>query len=68
MFVYAGCFVLHTEGLEPREHDVDTDGPVLVVCPSGVASSFESSRGTEVRVFSVFAPPFEVGESEYVEP
>ncbi len=67
MFFFSGRFAFIADGAGPDEYDVAEGGPVLVVCPSGVASSIENRGDTEVRLFSVFAPPFLPGEIEYLD-
>lgn len=67
IFVYEGRFnVLGVTDDLAGPFDCDVDGPVLVVCPSGQPCSLESN-GSEVRFFSVFAPPFQMGEITYIE-
>lgn len=65
IFVYEGLFELVTETAKTR-FDVDRDGPVFISVPSGMQASINNLGTKRVRFFSVFAPPFQVGEINYL--
>jgi len=68
IFVYQWSFrVRGVEESKTGPYDVNESGPVLVVCPSGDQCALDSVGETEVRFFSVFAPPFQIGEIHYTE-
>jgi hypothetical protein len=65
IFVYKGYFELVTESGIKR-FNVDRDGPVFIQVPSGLQASIKNVGSSSVRFFSVFAPPFKVGEINYI--
>jgi hypothetical protein len=68
IFVYAGRFRVVGEDGVSSVYDADEDGPVYVEVESEAPASLENTGSTNVKFFSVFAPPFAVGEHEYLEP
>ncbi len=65
ILVYAGQFVV--EGAEGAAEFDASEQPVLVEAPSGVPCSLSNVGAVPVQFFTVFSPPFEMGEIEWLE-
>lgn len=67
IIVLSGRFEVRTEAGNSGPHDADADGPVFIHVPSGVPASLVNIGDSEVRFLGVFAPPFQLGEIEYLD-
>lgn len=70
IYIYEGVFRLatgdHGERLS-RVYDTAVDGPVYLEVASGIPAGIENCGDTRVTFFTVFNPPFEIGEIKYLE-
>lgn len=70
IYIYEGVFRLatgdHAEHLS-RVYDTAVDGPVHLEVASGTPARIENCGDTRVAFFTVFTPPFEMGEIRYLE-
>lgn len=68
IFIYSGHVEIRTAGSSTVKVDIKEKGPVLAVVPSGSPASIHNVEGGgEARFFSVFVPPFAMGEIVYLE-
>ena len=66
IFIYQGAFVVRTNNAN-IEHNAEENGPLYVEVPSGEPASIKNMGSNEVKFFTVFAPPFKMGEIKYLE-
>ncbi|MDD5336879.1 MAG: hypothetical protein PHS02_00155 [Candidatus ainarchaeum sp.] len=64
IFVYQGYFEFVTEN-GTQKFNADRIGPVFIQVPAGVQGSIKNIGNRPVRFFSVFSPPFKMGEINY---
>jgi mannose-6-phosphate isomerase-like protein (cupin superfamily) len=67
IFVYRGSFAVRGDGWSGQIFDTGADGPVYLRVPSGVPVAIENKGQTQVCFYTVFVPPFEMGEMQYLE-
>ena len=68
VFVYAGRFRIVSGTTKSQVFDTDEVGPVYFLVASGTPATVENCGPKPVRFYSVFAPPFKVGEVQFLEP
>ncbi len=66
IFIYQGIFAVKTNSANV-EHDAEENGPLYVEVPSGEPTSIKNMGSNEVKFFTVFSPPFKMGEIKYLE-
>jgi oxalate decarboxylase/phosphoglucose isomerase-like protein (cupin superfamily) len=67
IFVYRGMFKVVGEGWPDTIYNTDAEGPVYVRVPSDVPVGIANIGDNEVFFYTVFVPPFELGEIRYLE-
>jgi oxalate decarboxylase/phosphoglucose isomerase-like protein (cupin superfamily) len=67
ILVYRGRFKVNGDSWSDATYDTDVDGPVYIRVPSGVPAGIANVGDREVCFFTVFVPPFAMGELRYLE-
>lgn len=67
IFVYEGVFRLQSGNRRTETYDTSENGPVYILVRSGTPASLENCGPDMVRFFSVFSPPFAIGETQFLE-
>lgn len=66
IFVYEGRFSVVSGNQRTDVIDTKQDGPIYILVRSGTPASLENRGSETVRFFSVFAPPFAIGETHFL--
>lgn len=66
IFVYAGKFRVVSGDWCSDVFDTAESGPVYLLVKSGTPASLKNTGDDIVRFFSVFSPPFQIGETQFV--
>jgi hypothetical protein len=68
VFIFRGTFAIEPPHRGLERHDCARQGPVFVQVPSGSAFSIRNVGDEPVWFYTVFSPPFQPGEIEFIAP